>query len=233
MAPSVLIVLTSHSKLGDTGQPTGWFLPELSHPYNVFAAHNYNITLASPLGGVAPLDPSSVDFSKDDPSALEFHRTKSALWESTRPLSEFAGGRGARDYDALFFCGGHGPVFDLATDPTSQAITAEFAAAGKVVSAVCHGPAALVGVKGEGGKFLLEGKEVTGFSNEEEEMVGKTEVVPFLLESRIKEIGGKYVKADSAWGEKVVVDGRLVTGQNPASAKGVGEAVVKLVGEKQ
>lgn len=123
-------------------------------------------------------------------------------------------------------------MFDLATDPTSQSIVAEFAEAGKVVSAVCHGPAALVGVIMPGGKSLLEGKEVTGFSNEEEEQVGKTKVVPFLLEDKMKEAGGKYVKADKPWGEKVVVDGKLVTGQNPASAKGVGEAVVKLVGKK-
>lgn len=123
-------------------------------------------------------------------------------------------------------------MFDLATDPTSQSIVAEFAEAGKVVSAVCHGPAALVAVIMPGGKSLLEGKEVTGFSNEEEEQVGKTKVVPFLLEDKMKEAGGRYVKADKPWGERVVVDGKLVTGQNPASAKGVGEAVVKLVGKK-
>lgn len=123
-------------------------------------------------------------------------------------------------------------MFDLARDPTSQAIAAEFAEAGKVVSAVCHGPAALVGVIMPGGKSLLQGKEVTGFSNEEEEQVGKTKVVPFLLEDKMKEAGANYVKADKPWGEKVVVDGKLVTGQNPASAKGVGEAVVKLVGQK-
>lgn len=206
--------------------------PELSHPYSVFEAANFSITVASPHGGVAPLDPSSVDFSKDDASALEFHRNKSSVWENTKELSAFADGRGAHDFDAIFYCGGHGPVFDLATDPTSQSIVAEFAEAGKVVSAVCHGPAALVGVIMPGGKSLLEGKEVTGFSNEEEEQVGKTKVVPFLLEDKMKEAGGKYVKADKPWGEKVVVDGKLVTGQNPASAKGVGEAVVKLVGKK-
>jgi len=230
MPPKVLIVLTSHSKLGDTGQPTGWFLPELSHPYDVFAAAGFDITIASPSGGVAPLDPSSVDFSKDDASAMEFHKTKASVWEKTAPLSTLSG-RAAQEYDAIFFCGGHGPVFDLAVDPVSQQITSEFAAAGKVVSAVCHGPAALVGVKLPGGGFLVEGKQVTGFSNEEEEMVGKTKVVPFLLEDKLKEIGGKYAKSGEPWGEKVVVDGRLVTGQNPASAKGVGEAVVKLVRE--
>jgi putative intracellular protease/amidase len=123
-------------------------------------------------------------------------------------------------------------VFDLASDPTSQAIAGEFFEAGKVVSAVCHGPAALLEVRIPGGKFLLEGKKVTGFSNDEEEMVGKTKVVPFLLEDKMKEVGGRYVKADKAWEPKVVVDGRVVTGQNPASAKGVGEAVVKLVAEK-
>jgi putative intracellular protease/amidase len=198
------------------------------------------VTLASPAGGHAPLDPSSIDAAVDDPVSRRFLSEQSALWESTIPLASLAatGKDAAREFDAIFFPGGHGPVFDLATDPDSQALVAEFAAAGKVVAAVCHGPAALLGVKdnkdGDDVPFL-RGRAVTGLSNEEERAVGADGAVPFLLEDKLVEaVGpeGRYEKADEKWAEKVVVDGKLITGQNPASAKGVAEAIVKAIAEQ-
>lgn len=227
MAPKVLVVITSHSQLGTTGKPTGWFLPELAHPYDEFVSAGFEITTASPAGGAAPLDPGSVEMFKEDASSVAFLKNNKSVWESTDKLSSYLGR--ADEFDALFVPGGHGPMFDLAVDKTSQKVIAEFAGKGKVVAAVCHGPAAFVNVKLEGGKHLLEGKEVTGFSNEEEEVMKLTEAMPFLLEDKLKEAGGRYVKAEEPWGAKVVVDGNVITGQNPASAKGVGEAVVKAV----
>ncbi|KAK3294330.1 class I glutamine amidotransferase-like protein [Chaetomium fimeti] len=224
-SPKVLVVLTSHDKLGDTGKPTGWYLSELAHPYDILTAQGFSITLASPAGGPAPLDPSSVEAASDDAVSQGFLTERNALWEATEPLVSFLGR--ADEFAALFFPGGHGPMFDLAVDPTSQALVQEFAAKGKVVAAVCHGPAALVGVEG-----LLEGKAVTGFTNAEEEAVGLDAAMPFALEDRLVEVvgkGGRFEKAAEKWGEKVVVDGKLITGQNPASAKGVGEAIVRAV----
>ncbi|GAB1319552.1 D-lactate dehydratase [Madurella fahalii] len=229
--PKVLVVLTSHGKLGDTGKPTGWYLPELAHPHDVFTKSNVSLTIASPQGGPAPLDPSSVEAFSKDPICTAFLSKHKSLWESTQPIESFLGH--ADEYDAIFYPGGHGPMFDLAVHPASQALAQEFAAKGKVVAAVCHGPAALVGVKAPGGKELyLKGKNVTGFSNAEEVDVGLDKVVPFLLEDRMMEaVGkeGKFEKAAENWGEKVVVDGKLITGQNPASSKGVAEAIVKAI----
>ncbi|KAK0620185.1 class I glutamine amidotransferase-like protein [Immersiella caudata] len=227
MAPKILVILTSHDKLGDTGKPTGWFLPEFAHPHREFTSSSLSITTASPSGGLAPLDPASIEMYKDDPSSTSFLQNHKSLWENTAKLSTFLGR--ADEFDAVFVPGGHGPMFDLVVDETSQKVIAEFAEKGKVVAAVCHGPGAFVNVKLSGGKHLLEGKEVTGFSNAEEEIMGLTKAMPFLLEDKIKQEGGKFVKADEPWGEKVVVDGKLITGQNPASAKGVGEAVVRAV----
>ncbi|KAK4126482.1 class I glutamine amidotransferase-like protein [Parathielavia appendiculata] len=223
----ILVVLTSHDKLGDTGKPTGWYLSELAHPYDILITLGFGLTLASPKGGPAPLDPSSIEAAKsaNDATSASFLAEKPAPWESTAPLSSFLGR--ASEFDAIFFPGGHGPMFDLATDSTSQALIREFVDAGKVVAAVCHGPAALVGVR-----ELLKGKRVTGFSNDEERAVGLDGAMPFLLEDRLWEAVGQeggYEKATEPWGEKVVVDGKLITGQNPASAKGVGEAIVKAV----
>lgn len=228
-APKILVVLTSHGKLGDTGKPTGWYLSELAHPYDVLTAQGFHLTLASPTGGTAPLDPSSIEAASDDSISQRFLTEQNALWEATEPLVSFLGR--ADEFAAVFFPGGHGPMFDLAVDPTSQALVQEFAEKGKVVAAVCHGPAALVGVSGPGGYFL-EGKAVTGFTNAEEEAVGLDAVVPFALEDRLAEVvgkGGRFEKATENWAEKVVVDGKLITGQNPASAKGVAEAIARAV----
>jgi putative intracellular protease/amidase len=224
--PSVLFVLTSHNKLGDTGKPTGWYLPELAHPYHVLR-NKVNITVASPKGGEAPLDPASVEAAKDDVS-VNFLKNDEQVWKNTQKLSDFSGK--AKDFDAIFYVGGHGPMFDLADNPTSQQLIKEFWEAGKIVSAVCHAPAVLYDVKLSDGSLLVAGKEVTAFTNAEEEQVGLSKVVPFLPEDALnKASGGKFVKAAEPWGEKVVVVGNLITGQNPASATGVGEAIAKAL----
>jgi putative intracellular protease/amidase len=255
MAPKVLFVVTSHSKLGDTGKPTGWYLvrhpsfhppltssshaplsptnqkltpttqPEFAHPYEVLKDH-VSITVASPLGGEAPLDPSSVEAFKADKISTSFLTHHSDIYKNTHKLSEFLGKAG--DYEAIFFVGGHGPMFDLATDETSHKLINEFYTHNKIIAAVCHGPAALTHVKLSSGGYLLDGQPVTGLSNQEEEQAGLTGAMPFSLEDKLNEAsGGKFVKAEEAWGVKVVVarGGRLVTGQNPASATGVGEAI--------
>ena len=209
--------------MGNTDRPTGWYLPEFAHPYDVLENAGVDITIASPKGGEAPLDPASVEAFKSDDICQRFLKDKSDLWKNTQKLSEFVGKAG--DYDALFYVGGHGPMFDLATDSTSHKVIAEFWDTGKVVSAVCHGPAALVNVKLSDGSYLIQDKEVTGFSNEEEEQAGLTEVMPFLLETELKSNGGVFVKADKPWEEKISVTGNLITGQNPASASGVGKAI--------
>lgn len=204
--------------------------PEFAHPYEVLAPH-CEIVTASPLGGEAPLDPSSISAFKSDPVSTRFLQTKESIWKATHKLSGFLGR--AHEYEAIFFVGGHGPMFDLATDETSHQLINEFSAANKIVGAVCHGPAALALVKrGDGTGYLLDGQRVTGFSNVEEEQVGLTEAVPFLLEDALnKASGGRFEKAKEPWGEKVVVasGGRLITGQNPASATGVGRAIYDAI----
>ncbi|KAI0388427.1 DJ-1/PfpI family protein [Xylariaceae sp. FL0594] len=232
MAPKVLVVLTSHGAIeAANNKPTGWFLPELSHPYDVLTRAGVEIVVASPKGGTAPLDPGSVEMSKDDDSAQQFARTMQHVWSNTLPISSFLGGR-ADEFAALFYPGGHGPMFDLLDDPDSLALIHEFAQRDKVVAAVCHGPIALVRAKGKDARLLLQGKEATGFSNAEEDQVDMTRYMPTLLEEEIKRAGATYRKADEPWGEMVVVQdgGKLITGQNPASAKGVGEAILKAIG---
>lgn len=231
MAPKVLIILTSVSKMGsgDSEQPTGWFLPELSHPYDELTAAGIETTFASPAGGEAPLDPGSVEMFKEDPSSINFKKNNHSLYENTVTLASIAD-TAASDFDAVFYPGGHGPMFDLATDATSRRIAAAFAEKGKPVAAVCHGPAALVNVTLSSGEHLLKGKRVTGFSNSEEDSVQKSKLMPFMLETKLGEVsGGKYEKAKEDWGAHVIVDGLVITGQNPNSAKGVGEALVKAL----
>jgi len=229
MAPKVLFVLTSHSKLGNLDKPTGWYLPEFAHPYVVLEPH-VEIVVASPAGGTAPLDPGSVEAFKGDASSQNFLKTKESLWKNTEKLSSILGH--AKDYEAIFFVGGHGPMFDLATDETSHKLISEFYAANKIIAAVCHGPAALTHVKLPSGGFLLDGQKVTGFSNTEEDTVQLSSAMPFSLEDKLNEAsGGNYVKAKEDWGEKVVVarGGNLITGQNPASATGVGQAIYDAI----
>lgn len=167
---------------------------------------------------------------KSDASSTAFLAEHKDLWENTLPLSEVAASGAADTHDALFFPGGHGPMFDLATDATSIKLAADFAAKGKVVAAVCHGPAALVNVKLADGTHLLAGKEVTGFSNVEEDQVQLSSLMPFMLEDELaKASGGKFVKAAEPWGEKVVVSGNVITGQNPSSAHKIGEEIIKAI----
>ncbi|KAF2451758.1 class I glutamine amidotransferase-like protein [Karstenula rhodostoma CBS 690.94] len=227
MAPKILFVLTSHNKLGSLDKPTGWYLPELAHPYHVLHSKT-DITVASPKGGEAPLDPASVEAAKDDVS-VDFLNNNSSVWKTTQKLDDFIGK--AADFDAIFYVGGHGPMFDLVDSPTSQQLIREFWEAGKIVSAVCHAPAVFYNAKLSDGSLLVAGKEVTAFTNVEEEQAGLTDAVPFLPEDALqKASGGKFVKAAEPWGEKLVVSGRLITGQNPASATAVGEAIAKALG---
>ena len=198
----------------------------MAHPYHVLH-EKADITVASPKGGESPLDPASIEAAKDDVS-VDFYKNNSQVWKNTEKLSSFVGK--ANEFDAIFYVGGHGPMYDLADDPTSQQIIKEFWEAGKIVSAVCHAPAVFYDVKLSDGSLLVAGKEVTAFTNAEEEQVGLTKVVPFLPEDALnKASGGKFVKAAEPWGVKVAVAGRLITGQNPASATAVGEALAKAL----
>ncbi|KAG8899421.1 hypothetical protein FRB99_006722 [Tulasnella sp. 403] len=220
----VLFVLTSVSKNLQDG-PTGWYLPEAAHPYYVLAPH-HQITFAAPQGPNPPVDPSSVENFKDDESVkfLSDDVVKQKLANALRVKDV-----NPSDYDAIFYVGGHGPVIDLASDEDNIKLANEIFRAGKPTAAVCHGPAALVGATDANGASIFKGREFTGFSNFEEEQVNQVKAIPFLLEDKLQEKGGKYVKADQPWGPKVVVDGTLITGQNPASAKGVGEALLKAL----
>ncbi|KAF2663772.1 class I glutamine amidotransferase-like protein [Microthyrium microscopicum] len=166
---------------------------------------------------------------KEDKESVAFHKDQSALWKNTSKLSDFAGK--AKDFAAIFYVGGHGPMFDLALDHESQAIIKEFWEAGKVVSAVCHGPIALANVKLSDGSYLVDSSPVTGFTNVEEDQVQLSKYMPALLEDVLKKNGGKFEKATEPWGEKIVVgkSGRLITGQNPNSAAGVGKAIVEAI----
>lgn len=186
------------------------------------------MTFASPKGGVAPLDQASVEMFKNDLSSKNFLENHKDVWEKTEPLYKFVGR--ASEFDAIFYPGGHGPMFDLAFDDQSLKLIADFAAQNKPVAAVCHGPGAIVNAKTHDGEYLVKGKNVTGFSNTEEDQAGFTPEMNFLLEDRLKEVGGRYATADAPWGEKVITDGVVITGQNPASAHGVGQAIVKALG---
>ena len=219
-----LLVVTSHERLGDTGKPTGYYLPEVTHPYYALRDAGVEVDIASPKGGAAPMDPSSGD--RKDPANARFLDTAADRdkVERTARLADVD----PSDYDAILFAGGHGTMWDFREDRDVQRLAAAIHDKGGVVAAVCHGPAALVDVCLSSGDYLVAGKRVTGFSNDEEEAAELTKVVPFLLESALVERGGRYQKA-GLWQEHVVTDGRLVTGQNPASAAGVGRAVADLL----
>lgn len=163
---------------------------------------------------------------KNDPSSAAFLANKKDIWENTKVLKDFVGRSG--EFDALFYPGGHGPMYDLVDDKDSIAVIEEFNAAGKPVAAVCHGPIVLANAKANG-KPIVDGRNVTGFTNQEEEMAGLTDAMPFLLETVLIEKGGKFSKAAEPWGEHVVVDGNIITGQNPASANAIGAAIVKAL----
>jgi len=222
----VLFVLTSHSELGDTGKKTGFWVEEFAAPYYVLADAGADVTLASPEGGEPPIDPSS-EAPGAQTEATERYNQDADLQEklrNTKKLSEV----NPDDYDAVFYPGGHGPLWDLTNSKDSIRLIEAFAKQQKPVAAVCHAPAVLANVKGPNGEPLVKGKQVTGFTNSEEEAVKLTEVVPFLVEERLQELGGKYSKV-ADWQPHVVRDGLLITGQNPASSEGVAKELLQLL----
>lgn len=221
----ILVVLTSHDQLGNTGEKTGFWLEELAAPYYAFIDAGAQLTLASPKGGQPPLDPKSSqpDFQTDATRCFEADSIATQALASTVKLSEVA----SADFDAVFYPGGHGPLWDLAESPVSIALIEAFERAGKPIGFVCHAPGALRHVKAVNGEPLVKGRRVTGFSNSEEAAVGLTDVVPFLIENDFKALGGKYEKG-ADWQSFVLEDGLLVTGQNPASSSDVAKALLKL-----
>ncbi|RAL02821.1 type 1 glutamine amidotransferase domain-containing protein [Aspergillus ibericus CBS 121593] len=228
--PKFLFVLTSQAILPSRNTPTGWYLPELVHPYNKLAPH-FDIVVASPAGGEAPLDPYSIEATKDDSECVAFLENNSHVWKNTLRLDSLVGQ--TSQFAGVFYVGGHGPMFDLANNATSHTLIREFYESKKVVSAVCHGPAALVNVKLSNGEYLVAGQKVTGLSDAEEEIMQFTKDMPFLLETELRKNGGVYEKAEGPFGAKVVsggLDGLLITGQNPASAEVIGEVVIRAVG---
>ena len=219
----ILFVLTSHSELGNTGKKTGFWVEEFAAPYYVMADKGVDITIASPKGDQPPVDPKSEAPEAQTPATARFYKDFEAIEKvaHSKKLSDLK----EADYDAVFYPGGHGPMWDLYDDKNSIALIESFWAAGKPVAAVCHAPSALLNVKDENGEPLVKGKKVTGFTNSEEEGVQLTNVVPYLLEDELKAKGGSYSKG-SDWSSYVVEDGMLITGQNPASSE---EAAKKLL----
>lgn len=223
---NILMVLTSHDTLGNTGHKTGFWLEEFAAPYYAFLDAGAQVTLASPKGGQPPIDPNSDDPGAQTAATERFQADEAArkALASTLTLAQV----NADDFDALFYPGGHGPLWDLAEDPRSIALIERFQALGKPVGAVCHAPAVLRHTVDANGAPLVKGKQVTGFSNTEEAAVNLTDVVPFLVEDMLKGHGGVYSRAED-WHSHVVVDGLLVTGQNPASSDATAHALLKLL----
>ena len=221
----ILMVLTSHDELGNTGRKTGFWLEEFAAPYYVFRDAGAQVTLASPKGGQPPIDPKSDEPASQTPAMTRFKRDPQAQKElsQTHKLSEMK----ADDFDAVFYSGGHGPMWDLAEDPISIALIESFYNSGKPVAAVCHAPGVLHHVMYQGAP-IVQGKRVTGFTNGEEEAVQLTHVVPFLVEDELKRLGGIYEKA-ADWASFAVIDGRLITGQNPASSTAGAKALLEVM----
>jgi putative intracellular protease/amidase len=226
---NILMVLTSHSELGDTGKKTGFWLEEFAAPYYVFTDAGAVVTVASPAGGQPPLDPKSDEKSAQTVSTERFsHDAKSRqLLATTAKLSDIDPGR----YDAVFYPGGHGPLWDLAEDGTSIRLIETFYGEGKPVAAVCHAPGVLRHCRTAAGIPLVQGKSVTGFADTEEAAVGLTKIVPFLVEQSLRANGGHYSKAPD-WHSHVVVDGNLITGQNPASSEETAKALLAMLDER-
>jgi len=222
----ILIVLTSHDQLGDTGEKTGFWLEELAAPYYRFIDAGAEITLASPQGGHPPLDPksSAEDAQTEATRRFEADETAMRALANTHKLSEV----NADEFDAVFYPGGHGPLWDLVNDYTSIHLIEETLQSNKPIALVCHAPGVLKKVKDSEGHSIVSGKSVTGFSNTEEEGVGLTNIVPFLVEDMLKENGGHYSKADD-WQVHVQQDGLLITGQNPASSAATADALLDLL----
>lgn len=222
----VLMVLTSHDQLGDTGNKTGFWLEEFTAPYYAFLDAGAELTLASPKGGQPPLDPKSDDPDGQTETTKRF--SDDAIAQKALANTQRLENINADDYDAVFYPGGHGPLWDLAESAKSVALIESFAKANKPHGFVCHAPAVLRDVKGENGEPLVKGKKVTGFSNSEEDGVGLTDVVPFLLENMLKSNGAEYQKGDD-WQSFALVDGLLVSGQNPASSAQAANLLLALL----
>jgi len=226
----VLMVLTSHSDLGNSGEKTGFWVEEFAAPYYVLADAGAKLTIASPNGGQPPVDPKSESPEAQTPATERFYRDNEAIDQVAHSLilSEV----NQADYDAVFYPGGHGPLWDLANDEHSIHLIEDFYNHQKPIAFVCHAPAALLKVKAENGDPLVKGKEVTGFSDTEEEAVGLTKIVPFLLEDELKSLGAKYSKGDN-WSSFVKKDGLLITGQNPASSAEAARLLLSTINEKK
>jgi len=221
----ILIVVTSHDRLDGTDVPTGYWDEELAGPYYVFTDNGHDVTLASPKGGKPPVDPKSTRPPFDTESSRRFAGDDHAqdVLANTSRLDAIS----PQDFDAVFYPGGHGPMYDLAADPQSIALIENYVAADKIVAAVCHAPAVFINAKLPDGRPLVEGRHVAGFTNGEEAAMGLTDVVPFLVEDELIRLGAKYEKV-ADFEPFVITDGLLVTGQNPASAHGVADAMLQL-----
>lgn len=225
----ILMVLTSHDRLGDTGKKTGFWLEEFAAPYYVFRDAGAEITVVSPLGGQPPLDPKSDEPDAQTAATRRFKAdvaAQAALATTGRLDAVYAA-----NFDAVFYPGGHGPLWDLAEDRASIALVEAMLAAGKPVAAVCHAPGVLRHVKNADGAPLVRGKAVTGFADSEERAAGLTGIVPFLVEQMLRENGGHYSKATD-WQPHVIVDGLLITGQNPASSEPAAKALLEQLAQR-
>jgi len=225
MSKKVLFVLTSHDELGNTGKKTGFWSEELAAPYYALADKDVEIVLASTKGGQPPIDPKSEEpsFQTDNTKRMDNDSVLLDKLKNTIPLDEVK----MEDYDGVFYPGGHGPLWDLAENATSQKLIVDFYTANKPIAFVCHAPGVLKDVK-VNGEYLVKGKKVTGFTNTEEEGVQLTNVVPFLVEDMLVQNGGVYSKIED-WNPYAVVDGLLITGQNPASSEKVAEELLKMI----
>ncbi len=220
------MILTSHSELGNTGKKTGFWIEEFAAPYYVFIDAGASITIASPKGGQPPIDPSSDTPENQTPAVIRFKADEilQKNLSETNVLSTIVGD----EYDGIFYPGGHGPLWDLTNDVDSINLIEHFWNSKKPIAAVCHAPSVLLNVKDEEGTYLVKGKKITGFTNTEEAAVGLTEVVPFLLENELKNKGGIYSKKED-WASYVVKDGKLITGQNPASSEDAAKELLRAL----
>jgi putative intracellular protease/amidase len=227
MSKKILIVLTSHDTLGDTGEKTGFWLEELAAPYYTFLDAGVELTLASPKGGQPPLDPKSNEagFQTEDTTRFQSDETAKAALASTAKLSDV----NSSDFDGVFYPGGHGPMWDLVNDAKSISLIEAFWATDKIVSTVCHASIALVNTKDTSGEYIVKGRNVTGFTNTEETAVGLTDVVPLLVEDALSDRGGLFSKIED-WASYAQKDGNLITGQNPASSTAVAKLVLEALG---
>ncbi|MGL5111192.1 MAG: type 1 glutamine amidotransferase domain-containing protein [Flavobacterium sp.] len=225
----VVFIVTSHDQLGNTGEKTGFWTEELAAPYYALADQGIQIDIATPLGGQPPIDPKSADPASATEDTKRFDADTALLekLKNTKKLSEI----NPSDYDAVFYPGGHGPLWDLAEDKISEDLIATFYSQNKPVAFVCHAPGVLKNVKIKG-EFLVKGKKVTGFTNSEEAAVGLTAIVPFLVEDMLQKNGGMYSKA-ADWNSYVVEDGLLITGQNPASSKAVADKLLAQLNSRK